>query len=638
MQVSCSHCGARYEFDAAAIPAAGYDAQCTTCNGVFFVAPQQEVPAPAPQVAVSCSSCGAVYQFAASEIPPAGYDAQCTQCQQVFFVGPASISPVPPAPDLSQAQTTSTEISVTAPTFGGGGGDDIPTMDASDFASESEVMRNPLLAAEDAAQQQAAEEFATRPMQLPHAQPLAPVLPDLGPFAVPTSPPAPVPSEAATPAPEAMPQDPHDQPTHRGFAPTALHSGTMELELAPVEAPPAEPAMPTMESPALRPTVPLQSAEQDEFSDVMAINAELGEPIEAGPSHLTPEEEAEGISERRSQRWLAVAGALAGVAAVCGLLYLVAPRAFDMTLGRLMGIKRTVDPAAAPFVDKGLAAMLEDTDEAYANATKEFGQALKVDARNPRALALGAVAQVWRGTDLQGLGTELVQTATSEQASVRGLQEVPAAQRTPVLSSKLAELSRQAQQHREAGTDMLETGGRYISDGMEWLLRARRQFPKNELLAEAEALCNAADPDGLPQADKALARSFELRYGAKAAPPAGGPPDAWTPFVQGTLRATDKGATQQVEEFWLSAIKEEPKFQRARWLLARLYVRSGQREAAKHVLDDILTAIPTHAKAKFLLAALAVPGPAAPVVSAPEEPVAHALRGKGKGKAKSKHR
>jgi predicted Zn finger-like uncharacterized protein len=47
------------------------------------------------QISISCSHCGAVYQFAPSAIPAEGYDARCTQCQSVFFV---SAQPVAPAP------------------------------------------------------------------------------------------------------------------------------------------------------------------------------------------------------------------------------------------------------------------------------------------------------------------------------------------------------------------------------------------------------------------------------------------------------------------------------------------------------------------------------------------------------------
>lgn len=40
MQIACSHCGATYVFDAALIPADGYDARCTSCQAVFFVHPE----------------------------------------------------------------------------------------------------------------------------------------------------------------------------------------------------------------------------------------------------------------------------------------------------------------------------------------------------------------------------------------------------------------------------------------------------------------------------------------------------------------------------------------------------------------------------------------------------------------------
>src|SRR5436190_20646170 len=39
MQVTCPHCGARYQFERSLIPQAGYDAQCANCSGIFVGAP-----------------------------------------------------------------------------------------------------------------------------------------------------------------------------------------------------------------------------------------------------------------------------------------------------------------------------------------------------------------------------------------------------------------------------------------------------------------------------------------------------------------------------------------------------------------------------------------------------------------------
>lgn len=41
MQVHCGRCGAQYQFDAAQIPADGYQAQCSHCEHEFFVAPSK---------------------------------------------------------------------------------------------------------------------------------------------------------------------------------------------------------------------------------------------------------------------------------------------------------------------------------------------------------------------------------------------------------------------------------------------------------------------------------------------------------------------------------------------------------------------------------------------------------------------
>ena len=50
MQVVCDKCGARYEFEAADIPAEGYDAQCTSCGHIFFVSPEGDAPSRAMEM------------------------------------------------------------------------------------------------------------------------------------------------------------------------------------------------------------------------------------------------------------------------------------------------------------------------------------------------------------------------------------------------------------------------------------------------------------------------------------------------------------------------------------------------------------------------------------------------------------
>ena len=50
MQVVCDKCSARYEFEAADIPAEGYDAQCTSCGHIFFVSPEGDAPSRAMEM------------------------------------------------------------------------------------------------------------------------------------------------------------------------------------------------------------------------------------------------------------------------------------------------------------------------------------------------------------------------------------------------------------------------------------------------------------------------------------------------------------------------------------------------------------------------------------------------------------
>lgn len=66
MQVVCDKCGARYEFEAADIPAEGYDAQCTSCGHIFFVSPEGDN---APSRAIEqLTPAQAVFETAATEL------------------------------------------------------------------------------------------------------------------------------------------------------------------------------------------------------------------------------------------------------------------------------------------------------------------------------------------------------------------------------------------------------------------------------------------------------------------------------------------------------------------------------------------------------------------------------------------
>ena len=102
MHISCKQCSADYDFDAAAIPAGGYQAACSHCQAVFWVSP----PTPPPtDVTASCPNCTAVYQFSPQAIPAGGYEAQCTQCAHVFFVA-APASQAAPTPQVALASQT----------------------------------------------------------------------------------------------------------------------------------------------------------------------------------------------------------------------------------------------------------------------------------------------------------------------------------------------------------------------------------------------------------------------------------------------------------------------------------------------------------------------------------------------------
>ncbi|MBI5509521.1 MAG: zinc-ribbon domain-containing protein [Deltaproteobacteria bacterium] len=539
MEVGCKQCGAKYQFDSSAIPAAGYDAQCTSCGGVFFVAP---AAAAAPPVSVACVHCGAVYQFEASAIPAEGYDAQCTQCNKVFFVSAGGGAPQPPI------------VAVTAPAS------------------------------------------------------------------------APVAAAPTIPAPAVL-----------NTEPVVLAAKKPSAEVPVVATPKATPNMAPQGARANAAEVAGLEDGAEDAADMIQLSQELGDPA-PDPSAASTEEDFEKIMARRRTRRIAVVAVLGAVVGYVAVTYFLVPRVFDLTLGRLLGIKLTINPEAVAPMERGLAHMLADTDGGYVEAIKDLEQALTIDPKYPDAVALAALAHVFRGADLQAQGKESYESGAKATAELKALEALSAKDKPADAAKRVEVLRTQGGKAAAESTRLFEAGGAEMSAALELLRPALAAYKDSPLIHAAAGIYYATDPDSVGRAAEMLRMAIELRSGANTALDLGHPPDVWTPLLQGLVKAAGKGGEDEARAAFAAAVTKEPRLLRARYELLQLFDRQGKTEDVKKVAAEILTQMPGHTKTKNYLERR----PAAPAVAvappAPQDkPPAEPAPAKGK-KAKNKRK
>jgi predicted Zn finger-like uncharacterized protein len=579
MEVGCPQCGAKYQFDASAIPAEGYDAQCTGCGGVFFVAPEKP---PDEQISVACKHCGAVYQFPASAIPAEGYDAQCTQCQQVFFVSATSEQP---------------EFQPTTP---------IAQPDPETVTPPAESVATPAVSTE------------------PASQPSAPVPqpPEMGaPGDPPTEPASEAPvTQSTEPSATALPEEPTPLTDLKASPsePVALDASRSPLEPQPEPAP-----EPPDEGPA---------------GDMLAMANDLGEPDES-PDGVSLEEDFEAIVRRRRRRRIVVLALLAVLLGYSLVTYELAPRVFDQTVGRVVRVKLTVDPAAIPHAKKGLERMLDDTDAAYREAVVELDEALAIDSQYPAAIAYKGLAQLFRGSDIQARGRAIREQGQSAINEIKALEALPAESRPTDIDQRLAELRSRASEADRESAKLFEKGGKTVREGYALLRDGLEEYEDDPLVVEAAGIYYTTDSDSLPRAAKLLRHSLGLRYGPDEELDLAAPPNHWLPYLQGLVRASEKNGEKAARDAFAAAVAKEPRFQRARFQLALFNENKNAPAEADRLAQEILAQVPGHEKATVLLArhASKVEEPA-PTPSVTRGKAKGKGKGKGKGKRKGKRK
>jgi hypothetical protein len=677
MQVSCSQCGAHYEFDAQAIPAAGYDAQCSTCQAIFFVKPEAVASAAETTITVSCTRCAAQYQFAPSGIPAEGYDAQCTTCQNIFFV---SRNPQAAAPGLQSGQSAYQPAQAAAQAV------HQPAQAASQPAYE------PVQAASQPAYQpaQAASQPAYEPVQAasqPAYQPAQPASQPAYQPAQPASQPAYQPAQPAAESSAASPVFSQFHPvTPTPRADAVLASPFEPLAPMPILGAPTPQAVaaafaPKQPAPGDVPEV--YAAEFNSVSEVMrmplAQREAAGDDVGAGAAAQSPEaadattaqhprpaapnddddfsmktpadptplpelpQQADAASptpsvqlDMRVIQRSSVLTRLLGVAALIGVLlvggvWALWTHRYDTALQKLLGTHHTLTPEVQSLLAQGTQALLDDTDESYQTAAKHLQAALSRDPQCADAYAYLALSHALRGADLQAQGHALSAALQAKQNALHA----QSAHGTAAAKHAEAQHHEHAAQQQQHIRQLLETGNSEIALVGTVQEQGVRALGANGTLATGHALCLAVSVGNCAaNAGPARAALQKVLPEQKLQPPLS---RAWLQFAKGMLQAADSTDVAQLTQTLQQALTQEPRLLRARWFLAQALAQRSRPQEAVRLLNEVLSASPGHPKALAALQQLSGADhlrpsslPAAPS-EASERPVKH-RRGRSSGR------
>lgn len=615
MQVTCSHCGARYEFDAAAIPEGGYDAQCTQCQGVFFVqgpkasesaapaaqtnaaatpaAQTNAVAAPAAkEITLSCPNCQALYQFDVAAIPPDGYDAQCTQCQAVFFVSREGSSPATANVAAQQPEQTGQAPAEPA-------GADTPRAAAAD-ANAAAAAAQP--GSHDASTQGATATTASTHARQP-ANTAAEPMPQLAEYAGPTAQTdqyaAGVEAQQQAPAADAEPVD----ASALTVAPAAESPG----QSASAAADGAGQASASRNEPAAAASKPSMGGEPERHGgagstvsdDLLQLSDQLGEP---SATEADADVDFEQILARRRKRWFSALGGVGALVAISVALYFALPTVFDATVGPLIGVKAAIHPDAIPHFENGRQVMLADTAEAYDTASEHFKRALQVDDLYPQAVALAGLAKVFRGNDLKAQGQRIRDRGSGALSKLKELKDLPKRKRPRNFKRRVKSLQAKIDSANDDSGEYFERGGALVSEGFARLKEGLKQLDNHPAVVQASGIYYAAESDDIGKAEEFYDYSVNAHGGSLDLQ---SPPNIWLPYLKGRLaelRAGDEKARPQAAvEAYEAALAVESGFQRARFRLAAMHYRAKDYERAKKMAQTILDAQSEHGKAKRLV-------------------------------------
>ena len=127
----------------------------------------------------------------------------------------------------------------------------------------------------------------------------------------------------------------------------------------------------------------------------------------------------------------------------------------------------------------------------------------------------------------------------------------------------------------------------------------------------AAGIYYTTDPDSMHKASQLLRYTMQRIGRADGSVDLAKPPSVWAPYLQARLSAAVDSELDKARQAYEAALKKAPTFQRARLELAELLKRMGKPAEAKKLAQQVLAAVPGHAKAKRLLRQLEAPTAAA---------------------------
>lgn len=276
------------------------------------------------------------------------------------------------------------------------------------------------------------------------------------------------------------------------------------------------------------------------------------------------EEETRGEGRSGIGRWVAIGlGALLLVGA--GALWVLKP-AF------LSGLFSPTPALAETHLSTGHEELLRDTDEGILAAIENFEKALSIAPALRPAKAALALALLTKAESSR-LDAALLEAGLADQKP----------------DTRLATTDKANNLHKDAN-GLME---RAFAEAKDLLTEHTDDVPGVRAMAEYYRLKTS------------VTQMQQVLEGV----PSEAPADHWLKAIRAAQASIDPASREQAVRLLLEALELSPKFQRARYRLAGVYVATGEKEKALVQLRALLGQEPKHKRAKAMLDGLTAPPP-----------------------------
>ena len=548
MQVSCGHCGTNYDFDAAAVPAGGYEARCTQCQQTFFVAQRSpdEGVSPLADLDLASITTGA-FRLGSGEV-----DLQLQRPEALLATGEFQLAEPDQATDPA-GPTAELDLAASGPT---------PALqrDLAPSPAPSPWSAGPL-------QTPATAPASTRPASTAELPPLPDLTSAAGAAAL-----------AALSAELQLSSLGHLEKTVPQFRPPASPSAAVVAAATAAATPASVAAAPPARSAATDlPEAPLAGLATREVVDPLGIHRVAAAPSGEPATRL-----------RRLGRWpmLAVPLLILALLALSQYRAWLAAQAAQATQAAQ---SVAVDAGTRTLIDAGRLAMLPDTAAALAAAGDQFATAAARCSGCAEVSAWQIALDCLRAVDA-------LEEGAAEHARAQGLRALLAGLAQPQDNAVAVPLRAQLAAAQAASVEASERGGAALVRAARVLTDAQRRA-RGSAVTVAVALLAAYHP-GRPASVvvAALAAAQPIATGALAA--------TALPLAQAHWARVQGQGVAAVTAILQPALEQVPGLQRARWELAQAHLAAGDPGAAAQVLQQLLSAVPGHARAQALRAQL----------------------------------